>query len=353
MSDVDALRGHYGPRFQMPVQAGHEGVGRITAVGSLVKALKVGDLVGLGVYRDCCNACVACVNGRTNHCPARRMMFLSPRGSPESEHHSGTFGDYVRIRAEFAFKIPDSPHFKGKEHLLAPLMCAGVTVFAPFKDFNVRPGQRVAILGVGGLGHLSMKFARAMGCQVFALSSTPDKEKACMEFGAHHFVHTGRTIKTGENCYLLPAGAGETAPLYDFIMMTQSGGNIKWHSLVQALSNIGTIVLMGNPTEGSTPPNLTPPAAGAPAGPPNMEELAKLTAMFTASFISSGKRICGCASGSRASAVEMLEFAAMHGILPNCETFDWNDIHKAIKKVDDGSIRYRAVIVHPSHKLHP
>jgi len=274
-------------------------------------------------------------------------MFLSPAFLGESEHRSGTFGDYVRIKSDFAFKIPDSPHFKGKEHLVAPLLCAGVTVFAPFKDFNVRPGQRVAVLGVGGLGHLSIKFARAFGCKVFALSGRKDKEKACMEFGAHYFVNTGRDLQKGENCYLLPTGPGESAPKYDFIMMTQSGGDIKWDSLVGALSNMGTIALMGNPSEKASAPAA---AAGTSDKPKSELTEAQAVAKFTMNLITSAKRICGCASGSRATVVEMLDFAAMHGILPTCETFAWEDMHKAMEKVDQGTIRYRAVILHPTNK---
>jgi len=280
-------------------------------------------------------------------------MFLSPRNMPETEHRNGTFGDYVRISSEFAFKIPDSPFFKGKEHLIAPLMCAGVTVYAPFKEFNIRPGEKVAILGVGGLGHLAMKFARSFGCQVFALSGTADKEKACMEMGAHVFVHSGRPVKPGENCYLMPVAAGQFAPRYDYILMCQGGGNVKWASLVGALAPNGTIAVMGNPSDHGSPAAASAPAAAAPAAAaaaPDMDELAKSTAAFVTSLIRFGHRVCGCASGSRAAAFEMLQFCALHGILPTCETFKWNEIHTAMKKIEDGTIRFRAVLLHPENK---
>jgi uncharacterized zinc-type alcohol dehydrogenase-like protein len=230
-------------------------------------------------------------------------------------------------------------------------MCAGVTVFAPFKDLNIRPGHKVAILGVGGLGHLAIKFARAFGCEVFALSGTPDKEKECRAMGAHGFVHTGRQLRPGENCYLKPVGEGETAPLYDYFFMCQSGSNVKWHAIIDSLAMNGTVALMGNPADHNpaapaAPAPSSDPAAAAPAPTKPQDAIS----MLMIQLLRGAKHVCGCASGSRAVAVEMLNFAALHGILPTCEVFKWDEFDQALARVESGKIRFRAVLEHNKNK---
>lgn len=143
-SDIDAC-GKFGLIYKFPLIPGHEGIGRISAVGRLVRHLKLGQRVGIGVYRGACGACIHCTNGQNNMCAAKELMFMNSA--------SGAFAEYVRLKAEFAIPIPDTISTKDA----GPLLCAGITVFAPFRRFNIKSGERVGILGIGGLGHLAIQ----------------------------------------------------------------------------------------------------------------------------------------------------------------------------------------------------
>jgi len=163
-SDVSACRHEIG-MYKFPLVAGHEGVGKVTKTGKNVRSVKVGDNVGLGIYRNRCGACIECNDGRDNRCAKKQMMFVGG--------NSGAFGRYVHINEFFATPIPEGYPLE----YAGPLMCAGQTVFAPFLSNNIRPGDRVGVLGIGGLGHLALQFANKMGCTVTAFSRNDSKKK--------------------------------------------------------------------------------------------------------------------------------------------------------------------------------
>jgi len=298
MSDVDIAAGHYGEMYPYPICPGHEGVGTVVAIGAKVKNVKIGTNVGLGVYRDCCNACMDCCNGQNNLCPQRGMMFIQ---------NTGTFSDYVRIKSNFAFPIPEG--FKDLE-VVAPLMCAGITTFAPFINHSIRPGQTVAIFSIGGLGHLAVQFARAYGCKVYALSGSADKKESILKLGAHHFVDTKKD-----------PDLTSVANTFDYILVTSSGSDMKWNAMMNALRPNGKVILMG-----------VPGLADIPISPVQM--------------ILGQKSVAGSCAASSGVVMQMLQFAALHNITPVCEKFSFSKINEIVKKVKNNELRYRAVLCH-------
>jgi len=284
--------------FPFPLVAGHEGVGLVSAVGKAVRTLKVGSRVGLGVYRDACQSCIECTKGENNLCNKKMMMFFAGA--------QGTFAEYVRIKAPFAVPIPDEI---GDLESAGPLMCGGITVFAPFLNHNIKAGDRVAVMGIGGLGHLALKIANKWGCIVSALSRAKEKKDELIAMGAHYFVDTKADpeLKTVVNSY-------------DYILVTLTG-EINWKSLLLALRSGGKIVLIGNP--GSAGVVLDPML-----------------------LILGQKTVSGSASGGLAATKQMFHFCAAHKILPQVEKFPFSQINEAIAKVKAGTLRYRAVVVH-------
>jgi len=282
--------------YPFPVFPGHEGVGRVTWVGNLVEHLNVGDLVGCGIYRHSCGACFHCATANDNLCGKKALMFA--RGN------TGTLSEYVRLQGKWALPMPE-----GIDHRSAgPLMCAGMTVFSPFMQENILPGNRVGVLGIGGLGHLAVKFAAKYGCITTALSRGRGKEADCKELGAHSFVDV--------------ASAGEMqaiANTLDYILVTAAGGQTEWDSLIAALAPGGSIVLMGNPGMEPVPIPLVQLLLGS-------------------------KKIAGSGGSSSGNALKMLRFAGAHNIAPQVEVFPVERITDAWNKVMDGSIRYRAVV---------
>ena len=300
-SDADILRGKYGKDmtqamgYLLPLVAGHEGVGEVTELGATVKHLKVGDRVGLGVYRGACKACDSCATGKDNLCPAKALMFI--KGA------KGAFADCLRIDAAYAFKVPDGiPTEKA-----GPLMCAGLTTFAPFKEHNIRPGQRVGVVGLGGLGHLALQFAKAFGCEVSAFSRGTAKKEEVTTFGAHHYVDSGDA----------DAMKGAANSL-DYLLLTANGGDADVSKQLALLRPGGKIVCMG---------------LAAPAITVSLMQL-----------IPRQLSVVGSAAGSSATMREMLAFSALHGIAPMTEDFPFDRVNEALARVVKGDLRYRAVL---------
>jgi uncharacterized zinc-type alcohol dehydrogenase-like protein len=303
LSDVDLLRAKHGAAltkmigYTCPMVAGHEGVGIVREVGSLVHHLKVGDVVGLGVGRGCCRECMNCLEGKNNLCAKKEMMF--------KEGAKGAFSEFMRIKADWAIKIPDGiPIDKA-----GPLMCAGTTTFAPFRTCDIRPGDAVGVLGIGGLGHLSLQFARAFGCEVYALSRGTSKEAEARTLGAHHFVNT-------DDADRMNAITGKL----NYLMVTAGSSNLDFGVLMKTLAANGTLVLMGI-----------------------IGHEVKVSVM---ELIMGQKKVTGIAAGSTATTYEMLHFAALHKIIPQTEPFPFANINEAIQHVADGKARYRAVLLH-------
>jgi len=302
-SDVDALdKTSYA--FKFPMVAGHEGIGLVTAVGPLVRNLKVGSRVGLGVYRDKCGSCTYCHGGDNNICPGRELLFASGK--------AGAFGEYVRIQAEFAIPIPEPL----ETTFAAPLLCAGVTVFAPMREHHLTGGDRVGIVGIGGLGHLALQFANKLGCEVYAFSSTPDKADFCKQLGAHHYINMKN-----------PDDVKSAANKLKLIILTSSGDDgLDWNALIGSLAPKGRLVLCGIALRRDIP-------------------------VAPISLLLGSKAIFGSAAGSTGLALDMLNFAAFHNIKPMIEKFPIEKVNEVFAKVREGKVRFRAVVCHDNSLL--
>eukprot|EP01126_Amoeba_proteus_P049957 TRINITY_DN5867_c0_g1_i4.p1 TRINITY_DN5867_c0_g1~~TRINITY_DN5867_c0_g1_i4.p1 ORF type:complete len:392 (-),score=59.45 TRINITY_DN5867_c0_g1_i4:45-1088(-) len=294
-TDIDATAGHHQAFFKFPLTAGHEGVGVIIEKGSLVQHRSVGQRVGLGCYRSCCSVCKTCRVGEGNGCPHHELMYRD---------NIGTFCEEMVINFKFAIPIPDEI----PTEYAGPLMCAGTTVFAPFRNLNIKSGDHVGVVGIGGLGHLALRFARAYGCRVTAFSRGTSKEESARGFGAHAYVDTSKSSFSSQ----------VSSNPVDFILVTASGPSVDYTELIRCLAFNGQIVVIG--------------ITGGEISIPLVELLV------------GQKAIVGSAAGSYGLSSDMLEFAALHRVLPDIEIFTPDQFNDAIKKVVDGTIRFRAVV---------
>ena len=278
---------------KFPLVAGHEVVGIVTEVGKDITTLKIGDRVGLGWIRNSCRVCYHCLQGEENIC---KQGFT---GLIVGNH--GGFADRVRSPADFAYKIPDALDSASA----APLLCAGITVYTPLRTYIKYPGMKVGIVGIGGLGHLAIKFARAMGAEVTVLSSHADKATEAKKFGAHHFYQWG-----SEN-------AKDVTGSLDLLVSTSSA-ELDWDLAFSLLGNNGVLCFLGIPVSSINVP-LIP-------------------------LIFGQKSVVGSVVGGRRFMQEMLDFAAINQIKPTIQTMPLSQVNEAMSLVLAGKARYRIVL---------
>ncbi|KNE62865.1 hypothetical protein AMAG_08042, partial [Allomyces macrogynus ATCC 38327] len=299
-SDLHTLDEGWGPTT-FPVIVGHEIVGRISAVGPHVKHLSVGDRVGVGAQCGACLHCQKCVRGRDNVCP--KAVFTYNATHPEGHAAYGGYAEAVRVPAAYAIKLPESL----PSDVAAPLLCAGITVFAPLKKHWV-PNARVGVVGIGGLGHLAIQFARALGAtEVVALSTSDRKRKDAEALGATHFV----TLKSADDFKA-------HAESLDLIVCTASSHDMDWDSYFELLDAGGKFIVVGIP---EAPISLS---------------LDKL--------IFAERSLVGSLIGARGDIVEMLEFATKHNVRPWIEKMPMKDVNTAITRLRKGDVSYRFVL---------
>jgi uncharacterized zinc-type alcohol dehydrogenase-like protein len=275
--------------------AGHEVVGNVTQIGAEVTGIKIGDRLGFGWISNSCRVCDACLRGEENIC---RQGY---KGLIVGNH--GGFGNKLRACADFAYKIPDNLDSASA----APLLCAGITVYNPLRTYIKYPGAKVGVLGIGGLGHLAIKFAEAMGAEVTAFSTSSDKEAEAKEFGAHYFYNWKNTEQ-------IKAASGTL----DLLLCTVSS-EIDWNQAFGLLANNGVLCLVGLPVSTLNIPLLP--------------------------LVFGQKAIAGSVVGGRRFMKEMLEFAAIHQIKPMIETIPISQINAAMDRVVANKARYRIVLV--------
>jgi len=293
-SDLSMLDNHWG-MTRYPFVPGHEIIGTVEAVGAHVKNVAVGQRVGIGWSSGSCGICEMCQTGNNNLCAGNVPTVLGPYGG---------FADRVRAQAEWTLPIPAAldPAQAG------PLLCGGITVFNPMLEFEVKPTHRVGVIGVGGLGHMAIKFLRAWGCEVTAFSSHPGKEAEAKKFGAHHVVNSSD-----------PEALGKLAYSFDFIISTVNV-TLDWNAYLNALRPKGRLIMVGVVLE---PMQVS---------------------MFTLLL---GQRVVSASpTGGTPAMATMLDFAARHNILPMTETFKFSQVNEAIEKLKQGKVRYRAVLTH-------
>jgi uncharacterized zinc-type alcohol dehydrogenase-like protein len=291
-SDLSMLDNYWG-MTTYPFVPGHEIIGTIEAMGAHVKGLSIGQRVGVGWSSGSCGVCECCMTGYHNLCASNIPTVLGPYGG---------FADRVRAQAEWVLPIPSAldPATAG------PLLCGGMTVFNPLLQFDVKPTDRVGVIGIGGLGHMALRFLKAWGCEVTAFSHNPDKEADAKEFGAHHFVNSFDS-----------AALAKVANSFDFILSTVNVP-VDWNSYLLALRPKGRLILVGVVLEPIP------------------------VSMFT---LLMGQRVVSAsATGSPPTMATMLNFAARHNILPKTETFKLSQVNEAIEKLRQGKVRYRVVL---------
>lgn len=292
-SDLSMLGNEWGiSRF--PLIAGHEAVGRITAVGSAVSHLEVGQMVGVGWSAESCLTCGQCMSGYHQRCSSGYKPTIMGR-------HGG-FADRMRVDAIWAIPLPEGMDARSA----GPLFCGGITVFAPFMDYDVKPTDRVGVIGIGGLGHLAVQFARAWGCEVTAFTGSMDKAAELQKLGAHKVVNN--------------RDDGELKKLrghYDVIISTVNV-NLAWHRYISALAPQGRLVHVGMITEPMSVPGVA--------------------------LVSGQKKVGGSDTGSPAMVAKMLEFCTRHDIRPMVEYFKFDQVNEAIAHLKSGTARYRVVL---------
>lgn len=290
-SDLSIWKNDWGIS-QYPLIPGHEVVGTVAHIGDSVKQLKPGQKVGLGWFSGSCMTCPNCMSGEHNLCPEANQTIIGRQGG---------FADRVRAKAEWVIPLPDSLDFAKA----GPLFCGGITVFNPLVINGIRPTDRIGVVGIGGLGHLALQFARAWGCEVTAFSSSADKESEALELGAHQFVASRD-----------PKAIEAIANTLDFILVTINVP-LDWEPFLSTLRAKGRLHFVGAQPELSTP--FFPLLAGQ-------------------------KSISASPLGSPATMAKMLEFCARHKIAPVVEEMPMSQINKAFERLEQGRPRYRIVL---------
>ncbi|GFR44432.1 hypothetical protein Agub_g5671 [Astrephomene gubernaculifera] len=278
-----------------PFIPGHEVVGEVVAVGSGVKGLRPGDRAGVGWISDSCRVCANCKRGNENICEKGYTGLIV------AGNHGG-FQDVIRVSADFAYTLPPGLDSAAA----APLLCAGITVYAPLRAHIHHPNTHVGVLGVGGLGHLALQFARKMGAEVTAISGRGDKEEESKGMGAHHFAVWGRDNEKFKGKF--------------DILINTSSGDVSTAALMSLLKVDGALVQVGIP------------GGGAVMHVPLQD------------LVFGQKRVVGSIVGGRADMQEMLDFAAVHGIAPLVELWPLSKVNEAMQHVADGKARYRVVL---------
>jgi uncharacterized zinc-type alcohol dehydrogenase-like protein len=300
-SDLHQIRDEWGGAIY-PMVPGHEIVGKISKVGSSVTKFKVGDLAGVGCFVDSCRTCASCKAGDEQYCENGMTGTYNSYDKDGKTPTQGGYSNSIVVDENYTLKISD----KLPLNAVAPLLCAGITTYSPLMHWKVGKGQKVAIVGLGGLGHMGVKLAVSLGADVTVLSTSPGKEKDALALGAHHFLVTTDkdAVKKARNSF-------------DFMLDTVSGD----HDLNQYLGMVkldGAMVMVG------LPPEALP--------------------VHAFSLIPKRKSLAGSMIGGIRETQEMLDYCAKHNIVSDVEMIAIKDIEAAYVRMVKGDVRYRFVI---------
>lgn len=300
-SDLHQIKDEWGGSI-FPMVPGHEIVGRVVKVGDHVKKFKVGDLAGTGCLVDSCRVCANCQDGLEQYCTNGHSQTYN---GLEQDHQTPTYGGYsntIVVHEDFTLKISDQLDLAS----VAPLLCAGITTYSPLRHWKVGKGHKLAVVGLGGLGHMAVKFGVAFGAEVTVLSTSSKKAEDAKQLGAHHFVVTSD-----------PEQLKAVSGTFDFILDTVSAEH-DLNAYLDLLKTNGVHICVGVPTEP-----------------------AKIHAF---SVIGGRKSLAGSMIGGLPETQEMLDFCAEHQIVSDIELIDMKDIHTAYDRMLKGDVRYRFVI---------
>jgi uncharacterized zinc-type alcohol dehydrogenase-like protein len=300
-SDIHQARNEWG-NSTYPMVPGHEIVGRVTHVGSKVRSLKTGDLVGVGCFVDSCRTCASCRDGLEQYCE-KQLVFTY--NCVEKDRTTPTYGGYSNqmvVDENYVLRISPKLDLAGA----APLLCAGITTYSPLKEFKVKPGDKVGIVGLGGLGHMGVKLAAAMGAEVTVFSTSASKQSDAKRLGANGFV-----ISTDA------AAMQSSANRFNVIIDTVSAPH-DLNGYLNALRRDGTLVVVGATVEPS--------------------------AIATFPMIMGRRRMAGSTIGGIRETQEMLDFCAERAITSDVEVIAIQDVERAYERTVKGDVRYRFVI---------
>lgn len=299
-SDIHTARGEWGPT-NYPLVPGHEIAGTVTQVGTEVTKYAVGDRVGVGCMVDSCGECVNCHKGEEQYCLSGNT---GTYGAIDryGQYTQGGYSTHIVVTEDFVVKIPDGMELD----VAAPLLCAGITTYSPLRHWGAAPGKKIAVVGLGGLGHMAVKLAHAMGAEVTVLSQTLKKKEDGLRFGADHYYATND-----------PSTFKKLAGTFDLIINTVSA-KVDMNAYLSLLALDGTLVNVG-----------------APADPLSLHVL---------SLIGQRRSFAGSMIGGIRETQEMLDFCAEHNIAPEIEVISANQIDEAWERVLASDVRYRFVI---------
>lgn len=290
-SDVSVLNNEWGIS-SYPAVLGHEVIGRISAVGSAAKGLKVGQRVGIGWTAGSCMYCKQCLSGNHNLCSQAQATIVG---------HRGGFASHVRSHWAWTIPLPENLKFADA----GPLLCGGITVFNPIATY-AKPTSHVGIVGIGGLGHMGVKFASAYGCDVTAFTSSESKFDEARGFGAHHVV-------SSRDSTAMKKLAGK----FDLLIVTVNV-SLDWNALIETLAPQGRMHVVGAVLEPIS--------------------------VVAFSLIMKQLSISGSPSGSPVDIATMLDFAARHNVAPQTEHYPMSRINEAFDRLESGKARYRIVL---------
>lgn len=300
-SDLHSARNDWGGTIY-PLVPGHEIVGEVTYAGPEVKKFKVGDKVAVGCMVDSCLSCDQCHNGKEQYCREGMTGTYNGRDRLTQDPTHGGYSTELVVREDFLLSLPDNLDISKA----APLLCAGITTYSPLRTWNVGPGSRVGIIGLGGLGHMAVKFASALGAHVTVMSRTPDKKKDIEELGADAMLVStdASQMEKAKNSFDLII---DTVPVHHDL-----------NPYIPLLDVDGTLAIVGQV---------------GPLSEPN-----------TVPLIMGRRRIAGSVIGGIKETQEMLDFAGRHNILPDVEMIRMDEINEAYERMIRSDVRYRFVI---------
>jgi len=291
-SDLSMINNDWG-MSQYPFVPGHEIIGEVVAAGNAVKNVKVGDKVGLGWMSSSCMSCDQCMGGDHNLCAQGEATIVG---------RNGGFADYVRGHWSWAIPLPEGIDMSKA----GPLLCGGITVFNPILIAGVKPTDKVGVIGIGGLGHMAIKFLKHWGCEVIAFSSNPNKKKEILNMGASQVINS-----------TVPEELESISGKLNFILNT-TNVTLDWNSYLTALAPKGKFHTVGAVLEPMAIPAF--------------------------SLMLGEKTVGGSPIGSPALTKTMLEFCVRHNIYPDVEEFSMEKINEAIEHLENGKARFRIVL---------
>ena len=300
-SDIHQVRQEWGPAI-FPMVPGHEIAGTVTGIGGSVTKFSVGDLIGVGVFIDSCRTCASCKQGLQQYC---ENGMTGTYNSLERDGKTVAYGGYSNnfvVHQDYAVHIPSNLPLAG----VAPLLCAGITLYSPLKKWGAKPGMRIAVMGLGGLGHMGVKFAHAMGAEVTVFSHSPEKRPDALAMGADHFVVT-KDVSVLKPLY----------KTFDLILNTVSA-DLDINIYVDMLKLDGTLVVIGLP--------------GVPYS------------VNAGTLLNGRRRIAGSMIGGVPELQEMLDFCGQHSIVSDVEIISADYANAAYERTVASDVKYRFVI---------